>query len=152
MRRNRKTAAGIFSNDGLESPDALAKITVSLHDKCIVDVKLKKEKARQDESLPADARQIKPAKDGDAVNLIWQMLNDGKIDIGYACIGYSLDGRPVLNYRNLVDLLVASGFTPADAISFIDDFALNSKKAKTSLIIMTDVNTGKILTEVKKIA
>lgn len=80
------------------------------------------------------------------------MLNDGKIDIGYACIGYSLDGRPVLNYRNLMDLLVASGFTPVDAISFIDDFALNSKKAKTSPIIMTDVNTGKILTEVKKIA
>ena len=31
------------------------------------------------------------------VDIIWKNLNNGKIDITYACVGYSMDGRPILN-------------------------------------------------------
>jgi len=155
MSRSKKTMVEVLDSTDLDSPGALAKITVSLSDKRILDVKLKREKPfkmKSRDRVPEDAGQLKEASEMDAVQLIWKMLNEAKIDIGYACIGYALDGRPVLNYRNFMDLLVVSGFTPGDATAFIDDFAKHSKKVKTAPIIMTDTNTGKILTEVTKIA
>lgn len=96
-------------------------------------------------------RKYKNSNSNLAVDSIWKYMSSGKIDISYACVGYSYDGRPILDYTALVDLLVNYGFSVEDSLSFIDDFASCAYEDKNAPIVMTNINTARIMTEIKKI-
>ena len=83
------------------------------------------------------------------IDLIWKYMSLGKIDISYACVGYTYDGRPVLDHSAFVDLLVNYGFAVNDTVQFIDEFVNCAKDNDTSPIVMTNINVARITTEIK---
>ena len=90
--------------------------------------------------------------DKKAIVPIWKHMGLGHIDISYACIGYSLEGRPILNHDEFVNLLINYGFNIKDIIPFIDDFAKHSLEDPKSPIVMFTANTSAIMTNIKPIA
>lgn len=83
------------------------------------------------------------------VDAIWKMMALGKIDMSYACAGYSLDGRPILDYNLFIDLLIRYGFAYDDVLEFIDSFAESAKNSSNSPILMTNAAATRILTEIE---
>lgn len=128
-------------------PNALAKLKVSLKDMSIENIGL----TDNGESEMAARKSSKNASSNAEVDLIWKNLGLGKIDISYACVGYTLNGRPVLSQDELINLLVNYGFNIQAIMLFIDDFAKNAEKDDTSPIVMYSVNTARIMTEIKPI-
>ena len=128
-------------------PNALAKLKVSLKDMSIEHVGL----TGNGESEMAAKKSIKNASRNAEVDLIWKNLGLGKIDMSYACVGYTLDGRPVLSQDELISLLISYGFNMPAIMLFIDDFAKHAEKDGTSPIVMYSVNTARIMTEIKPI-
>ena len=128
-------------------PNALAKLKVSMKDMSIEHVGL----TGNGESEMAAKKSIKNASRNAAVDLIWKNLGLGKIDMSYACVGYTLDGRPVLSQDELISLLISYGFNMPAIMLFIDDFAKHAEKDGTSPIVMYSVNTARIMTEIKPI-
>ena len=128
-------------------PNALAKLKVSLKDMSIEHVGL----TDNGESEMAAKKSSKNAMSNAEVDLIWKNLGLGKIDISYACVGYTLDGRPVLSQDYFIDLLINYGFNMSAIMLFIDDFAKHAKKDDTSPIVMYSMNTARIMTEIKPI-
>ena len=128
-------------------PNALAKLKVSLKDMSVEHVGL----TGNGESEMAAKKSSKNATSNAEVDFIWKNLGLGKIDISYACVGYTLDGRPVLSHDEFVNLLVNYGFNIQAIMLFIDDFAKHAEKDDTSPIVMYSVNTARIMTEIKPI-
>ena len=128
-------------------PNALAKLKVSLKDMSIENVGL----TGNGESEMAAKKSSKNASRNAEVDLIWKNLGLGKIDMSYACVGYTLDGRPVLSQDELISLLISYGFNMPAIMLFIDDFAKHAEKDGTSPIVMYSVNTARIMTEIKPI-
>lgn len=136
-----------------EFPNAMAQLRVypKKHEIKLVNVFTRKPGAL----LEAAAGKKKPAKskklETSSVDSIWKNIGNGKIDISYACIGYSLDGRPVLNHNNLLDMLVKYGYKYEDAVGFINDYTSMDQPAPAP-IIMADANTTKIAIDIVPIA
>ena len=128
-------------------PNALAKLKVSMKEMSIEHVGLIDNGVNE----MAVKKSSKNASSSAEVDLIWKNLGLGKIDISYACIGYTLDGRPVLSQDELISLLINYGFTMLAIMPFIDDFAQQAKQNDKSPIIMYSVNTAKIMTEIEPI-
>ena len=128
-------------------PNALAKLKVSVKDLSIANIGT----IVQERPTMANKKANKKTVDSQELDLIWKNLGIGKIDISYACVGYTIDGKPVLNQDELISLLINYGFTMPTIMAFIDDFALHSKQDDNAPVIMYTVNTAKIMTEVKPI-
>ena len=126
-------------------PNALAKLRVSVKDRSIENIELPNStKAPQmQERKPLEDRKKLPE-----VDEIWRNLGLGKIDISYACCGYTLDGRPILNQDDFINLLINYGFTMQAIMPFIEDFAEQSMQLDTAPIVMYSVNTAKILSDI----
>ena len=128
-------------------PNALAKLKVSMKDMSIEHVGL----TDNGESEMAAKKSGKNVSSNAEVDMIWKNLGLGKIDMSYACVGYTLDGRPVLSQDELISLLISYGFNMPAIMLFIDDFAKHAEKDGTSPIVMYSVNTARIMTEIKPI-
>lgn len=128
-------------------PNALAKLKVSMKDMSIEHVGL----TGNGESEMAAKKSGKNVSSNAEVDMIWKNLGLGKIDMSYACVGYTLDGRPVLSQDELISLLISYGFNMPAIMLFIDDFAKHAEKDGTSPIVMYSVNTARIMTEIKPI-
>ena len=87
--------------------------------------------------------------DNKSLEMMWKLMSMGKIDISYACVGYAFDGRPVLDYTAFIDLLINYGFYIDDVLTFIDDFSSCAKNDPKAPIVMTNINTARIMTEIK---
>lgn len=92
---------------------------------------------------------IKPSHQSSTLETMWKFMGMGKIDISYACVGYTFDGRPVLNYAEFTDLLINYGFDINDVLAFIDDFVECAKSDEKGPIVMTTVNSSRIMTEIE---
>ncbi len=139
-------------------PNALARLKISAKNFKICDVEIfDKKSSETEEGVEAMPRKKKPNGNVDnketqtEVDLIWKNLGLGNIDITYACCGYTLDGTPVLNQDDLINLLINYGFSMNSIMLFIDDYAQQAQKTKNSPIIMYSANTAKIMTEVEPI-
>lgn len=88
-------------------------------------------------------------KDSLVVNMIWKYLSLGKIDLSYASIGQTVDGRAILDYDILINMLMTYGLYIDDALAFIDDFVEQSKDADESPIIMMNRYTTTIAQEIE---
>lgn len=126
-------------------PNALAKLRVSVKDRSIENAELPNSiKAPQmQKSKPLEDQKKLPE-----VDEIWRNLGLGKIDISYACCGYTLDGRPILNQDDFINLLINYGFTMQAIMPFIEDFAEQSMQLDTAPIVMYSANTAKILSDI----
>ena len=82
------------------------------------------------------------------VDEIWKQLGKKRIELSYACVGYTLDGRPILNYDDFMNLLVSYGFECSSATAFIDDFAENAQEDGQSPIVMISGNSCKIMNDI----
>ena len=146
-------------------PNEIGRVQVSLEPMSIVPIEIQEElvgetmarskKSKKDDSAKAEVASngISLEQDADkkAVDAIWKHLGLGHIDISYACIGYSMDGRPILNHDELVSLLVNYGFNIQDVLPFIDDFASHSAEDNKSPIVMYTANTSAIMTSIEPI-
>ena len=84
------------------------------------------------------------------VEVMWKKMASGAIDMSYACVGYSMDGRPVLSHEDLVNLLINYGFAINDVLEFLDEFAEEATMSDgQSPIVMYSVNTAKIMTNIE---
>ena len=138
-------------------PHAIACLNVSVPNKSVQridDGKMQKEddemakKSKKNDDVDSNKSSGDASRSSSkAVEKIWKMMATGEIDISYACIGYALDGRPVLNHNNFLDMLVSLGFTIDDALSFTYDFAEATKSNDSAPILMTDINSARIATE-----
>lgn len=90
-------------------------------------------------------------KQDPAVEQIWDFMGQGKIDISYACIGYTMDGKPVLDYDNFISLLVNLGFSIGPVLDFIDDFNRHSQGQDTAPVIMISSNSSRIMADIEDI-
>lgn len=126
-------------------PNALAKLRVSVKDRSIENVDLSNsiKTPQMQESKPLEGQKKLPE-----VDEIWRNLGLGKIDISYACCGYTLDGRPILNQDDFINLLINYGFTMQAIMPFIEDFAEQSMQLDTAPIVMYSANTAKILSDI----
>lgn len=126
-------------------PNALAKLRVSVKDRSIENVDLSNsiKTPQTQESKPLEGQKKLPE-----VDEIWRNLGLGKIDISYACCGYTLDGRPILNQDDFINLLINYGFTMQAIMPFIEDFAEQSMQLDTAPIVMYSANTAKILSDI----
>lgn len=81
---------------------------------------------------------------------IWKKMESGAIDISYACVGYTTDGKPVLSHEDLVNLLINYGFVINDVLEFLDEFAEEATTSDgQSPVVMYSVNTTKIMTDIE---
>lgn len=87
-------------------------------------------------------------KSSKGVDAIWKSLGLGKIDLSYAFAGYALDGRPIINYSEFIDLLLNYGFKIQDVLDFIEDFGECAKIDPKAPIVMTTMNVTRIMAEV----
>ena len=137
-------------------PNALAQLQVSVKDYSIKNMgtlidKVDNMAAKKKDTDQNKEHVQKKTHSNTEIDLIWKHLGLGNIDISYACCGYTLDGRPVLNQDELTNLLINYGFTMPSILEFIDDFAQQSMTSANSPIIMYSANTAKIMTEIKPI-
>lgn len=139
-------------------PNELAHIRVDMQNRDIEHISenaIKEEEnevmARKRSKKSSNKSKNELKKSSKEVNFMWKCMSLGKIDISYACVGYSLSGQPVLDYSIFVDLLVNYGFAIQDVMSFINEFAECAKEDNTAPIIMTNSNVSRIMTEIKPI-
>lgn len=129
-------------------PNALAKLKVSIKDMSIENIGFTQEGL--DMASKKNSKTTSKSNNSE-VNLIWKNLELGNINISYACVGYALDGRPILLQDELISLLINYGFSLKAVMAFIDDFSKQTKKDTKAPIIMYSANTAKIMTEIKPI-
>ena len=131
-------------------PNTLAHLKIYPHERRveILDVKQQSENEDMPQDKKNSKKQSKKDKANKNVDSMWKYMSMGKIDISYACVGYSYDGRPILDYTAFIDLLVNYGFKIEDVLIFIDDFASCTEKDDKAPIVMTNINTSRIMTEI----
>lgn len=110
-----------------------------------------KERKSKRAAKDVESKSISKNVDKKAIDEIWKHMGLGHIDISYACVGYSMDGRPILNHDEFVNLLINYGFKVQDVVSFIDDFAAHSTQDYKSPIVMFSANTSAIMTNIEPI-
>ena len=142
----------VFSNE-------IGRVHASVKDMSIVpyeyeraeDIMAKEKKQRKGKDDKNSTKQVDQNVDKKAIDDIWKHMGLGHIDISYACVGYSMDGRPILNHDEFVNLLINYGFKIQDVLPFIDDFAEHSTKDDKSPIVMFTANTSAIMTNIEPI-
>ena len=152
----------IVGEDGFYAcPNAIAVLHVSPKAKTVTQVKTFSTKLASLDSKPIESEKTEVKKGGNkstskkdkasasAIDKMWKMLGLGKIDISYACVGYTLDGRPILDHSCLVDLLVNYGFDIDSVMEFIDDFAKSSSNSSSQApIVMMSAQMAKIMSDI----
>lgn len=141
-----------------EFHDMLAKIHVSNSSKSIQSISLS-DAAKEDDDNSVKSKKTsaksKTSRKSTAIekdiDRIWKAMDAGKIDISYACVGYSLDGRAVLDNSAFIDLLINYGFKIEAVMQFIDEFASIAKDDEFGPIVMINQNLSKIMTDIKEI-
>lgn len=134
-------------------PNALARLRVSLKDMSVEHLGSIEDSIgnAEGDNMATKKSSKKDELSNSKVDLMWKSLGLGKIDLSYACIGYTHDGRMVLNQDELVSLLINYGFMIQDVMSFIDDFAVQSAKDSKGPIVMYTVNTAAIMNDIEPI-
>ena len=89
---------------------------------------------------------------------IWKNIDNGKIDLSYAVIGVTANGRQVYGYEELLRLLQAYGYPSLYAVVFVNNFqyAIDEdekyKNDKTqSPLIMHTIQGWTIFSKIKKL-
>ena len=160
----KKYISSYGSISAMSWQNELGRVHVSLKNQTIVPVETtyigdamakdnfkKSNKKSKNSNKSINADDVHSNIDKKAIDDIWKHLGLGHIDISYACVGYSMDGRPILNHDELVNLLINYGFNVKDVLPFIDDFASHSNSDSKSPIVMFTANTSAIMTNIEPI-
>lgn len=156
--------ASLKRDPAYKYPNEIGRVHVSLSHMQMVPVEAADHKMSLEsmaKDIKKDGKHSKKSKTGEssmqnadekAIDDIWKHLGLGHIDISYACVGYSMDGRPVLSYDDFMNLLVTYGFKVQDVLKFIEDFASHSTSDEKSPIVMFTTNSSAIMTNIEPIA
>lgn len=146
MDTARQISEGIY-------PNALARLRVSLKDMSVEHLGIIEDNIVnvEGDGMAAKKSSKKDGLSSSKVDLMWKSLGLGKINLSYACIGYTHDGRMVLNQDELISLLINYGFMIQDVMAFIDDFAAQSAKDSNGPIVMYTTNTAAIMSDIEPI-
>ena len=132
--------------------ESIGDIMTEENDSCSKKSNRKSSKQSKRQSIQESASHSNDPSDArHAIDDIWKHMGLGHTDISYACVGYSMDGRPILNYDEFINLLVNYGFNVDVVIKFIDDFVKNGVKDSKSPIVMFTTNTSAIMTDIQPI-
>lgn len=97
-----------------------------------------------------EKEEIRSPEVDEYVDDIWQQLSNSKIDLQYACVGYTFGThRAILDNDLLVTLLITYGYPINAVVAFIDDFLEASKEAEDAPILMTNSHVDRIYSDVK---
>lgn len=88
----------------------------------------------------------------EVVEDIWTNIDKGMVDVGYAIIGYTCTGRPILEHDVLVTLLISYGYKIDHVLAFIDDFNNMSQEDDAFPIIMMNANVHNIYESVEPLS
>lgn len=88
----------------------------------------------------------------EVVEDIWTNIDKGMVDVGYAIIGYTCTGRPILEHDVLVTLLISYGYKIGHVLAFIDDFNNMSQEDDSFPIIMMNANVHNIYESVEPLS
>ena len=144
-------------------PNALAKLRVSAKDLSISDVSYELNKGIGDGDSIMAKKSKKTNEDGNIsssidiasanpqVDLIWKNLGLGKIDLSYACIGYTYSGSMVLLHDDLVSLLINYGFNIEVVLAFIEDFAKHAENDPSAPVVIYSKNNAFIMSDIEPI-
>lgn len=88
----------------------------------------------------------------EVVEDIWANIDKGMVDVGYAIIGYTCTGRPILEHDVLVTLLISYGYKIDHVLAFIDDFNAMSQEDDSFPIIMMNANVHNIYESVEPLS
>ena len=146
-------------------PNALAHLRIDMQHKTVQvlglanqkeDTMAKKSRKSKKDNIPEDSNaQSAATQDAEQVNpnvtSIWKYLGIGKIDLTYACAGYTLSGRMVIDHSSLVDLLINYGFKINDILAFIDEFASYEHEDDSMPIVMMNANMSRIMEDIEPI-
>lgn len=146
---------------GTAYPNEIARLRVSVQDMSAVPISvfsnvteaksaMNSKKTRKDTDSSHDSSSHGNSSNN-TVEYIWKLLGLNKIDISYACIGYAYDGSPILDHDDLVELLVAYGFSIDIVMAFVDDFAEHSSKNESTPIVMFRKNTADIRSSIEPV-
>lgn len=144
--------AASLSLRGRYYPNELGRVHMSINKMQVIpieaeyvgDAMARERRSKKDNSVQQNV-------DQKAIDDIWKHLGLGHIDISYACVGYSMDGRPILNHDEFVNLLINYGFKVTDVVPFIEEFAKHGEKDNKSPIVMFTANTSAIMTSIEPI-
>ena len=140
------------NNSNVRFPNELGRAYVSVKSMRIVpidSVNYGDVMAENNRRKPKKDRKSTQNAEKKAIDDIWRHMGLGHIDISYACVGYSMDGRPILNHDDFANLLASYGFDISAVVQFIDDFAASSTTDSKSPIVMFTTNTSAIMTDIK---
>lgn len=151
MRKRRKK---LTSADNDAPNNFLAKIHISTDPKSLSSIQAKDDIAIPGQPMPKQTSRQKPAKKGlgfspSEVDRIWKNLNKEKINLEYACIGYSMDNRAVLDYNLMIDLLINYGFKINDILQFMDEFEDSTVNDNEAPIVMISQKYSHIMTDIE---
>ena len=145
---------------GTAYPNEIARLRVSVQDMSVVPISvfsnvteaksaMSSKKIRKDTDSSHGGGHSNSSNN--TVEYIWKLLGLNKIDISYACIGYAYDGSPILDHDDLVELLLAYGFSIDIVMAFVDDFSEHSSKNEGTPIVMFRKNTADIRSSIEPI-
>jgi len=162
MARRFKKSKANFIND-----KPVARMKVSIAKKSIIETEsapLLKNKEEPDfisndsscdSSKTSTSKALKKKKRSkelvNAIDSIWEYLNAGNIDLGYAIVGYAFSGRAILDHDIFVNLLINYGFKIDVVLAFIDDFNEVSLEDDDFPIVMISSYMQKIYEEVNNL-
>jgi hypothetical protein len=162
MARRFKKSKANFIND-----KPVARMKVSIAKKSIIETEsdsLLKNKEEPDfisndssgdSSKTSTSKALKKKKRSkelvNAVDSIWEYLNAGNIDLGYAIVGYAFSGRAILDHDIFVNLLINYGFKIDVVLAFIDDFNEVSLEDDDFPIVMISSHMQKIYEEINNL-
>ena len=141
-----------------ERPIAVGKISIakkSLHSIEIPAEKLSAFSSSNSKlgASPAPSKKSKASsgssEEMEVVEDIWSNIDKGTVDVGYAIIGYTCTGRPILEHDVLVTLLISYGYKIDHVLAFIDDFNSMSQEDDSFPIIMMNANVHNIYESVE---
>lgn len=144
MRRDNKAELHGIS---LEPPsdDVLATLRVDLKSHSVQLLSSKRKP-------PSTRKRASKKRTNAAVDSIWSNIESGKVNLSYAYVGYTYDGRPVVEHELALDLLMQYGYTLDDAVAFMQEFGEVSTKGGSAPVVMLNINTSRMMSEVEPLS
>lgn len=163
----QEAATSSSFSDLLDAEKPLAVMKASISRKALHSIEFPRQKPtqRRSSSSTSDSKQTptvlsaaskQPDSCSDVMQVvvedIWKNLECGKIELGYAIVGYSCNGRPVVDHDVLVTLLINYGYKIDHILAFIDDFNAVSEDDSGFPMIVVNSSVSRIYEEVEPLS
>lgn len=155
-RSKEASLSSQISRAGFKPQKPVAKMKVSLSQKCITELGVTKAVALSTlsaiSSRKPTSKKMQSTQLSEAAESIWQHLGAGDIDLHYATIGHSFSGRAIIDHDILVSLLINYGFAVEAIFEFINDFNRVSAEDATLPLVIVSAYATAICQDIRSLA